>query len=336
MRKNEKSEIMEEKAVEIKKKFAELTHRHGINNTLKQLNEIPTAKDSIISTGILSLDIALDIGGIRRGSIIEIYGPESTGKSTLALQICRQHQKQNLPVLYIDSERTLTKETVERMGITADNFYVMNVDSLEEALEVCKTAAPLFGVIVIDSLAGLAAKAQIDGDVGDSHVGLNTRIMSDALPVLVPILADNECTMIVITQLRNNIGVMFGNPEHAVGGKALKYYASVRLDIRRIESLKQNGEVIGNRTRIKVIKNKLGVPFKESEFDIMFDNGVSIEGDVLDTAVEAGIVTKKSAWYMYNGNEIGMGRENSKDYLKNHQSECKKIADDVRKICEIA
>lgn len=306
--------------------------------SIKQLSELPPTKDDIVSTGIMGLDIALGVGGIKKGSIVEIYGPESGGKTTLALQLCKQYQKLDKLVLYIDTERTLTKETIEGMGIKEKNFYLMHVNSLEQALETCKTVAQAgaFGAIVIDSLAGLAPRAQIDGNIGDSHSGLFARIMSDALSVLTPILDNAGCTLIVINQIREKVGVMFGNPERATGGRALKYYASVRLDIRKMESLKQMGEIIGSRTRAKVVKNKIASPDKEVEFDIMFGHGISEEGDILDCAVEKDVISKSSSWYLYDGNTIGMGRENAKQYLKDNPAECKKIVTELRKISKIA
>lgn len=316
--------------------FSVLNRQFGVMN-IKQLNELPPVKDDIVSTGIMGLDVALGIGGIKKGSIVEIYGPESGGKTTLALQLCKQYQKDK-PVLYIDTERTLTRETIESMGIEEKNFYLMHVDNLENALGTCKTVAQAgtFGAIVIDSLAGLAPKAQIDGDIGDCHVGLFSRIMSDALSVLTPMLDNAGCTLIVINQLREKVGVMFGNPETTTGGRALKFYSSVRLDVRRIESLKQSGEVIGNRTRVKVVKNKIAAPFKEVEFDIMFGKGISTEGDILDLAAENNIINKSGAWYLYDGNKIGQGRENAKQYLKDNPAECKKIMTKLRKVCKVA
>ena len=316
----------------VEETFSVLNRQFGVMS-IKQLNEMPPTKDDIVSTGIMGLDIALGVGGIKKGSIVEIYAPESAGKTTLALQMCKQYQKDK-PVLYIDTERTLTKETIEMMGIREKNFYLMHVDNLEKALGTCKTVAQAgtFGAIVIDSLAGLAPKAQIDGDIGDSHVGLFTKIMSDALSVLTPLLDNAGCTLIVINQLREKVGVMFGNPERATGGRALKYYASVRLDVRRIESLKQGGEVIGSRTRVKVVKNKIAAPFKEVEFDIMFGQGISVEGDILDQAVEKDVITKCSAWYLYEGNKIGQGRENAKQYLRDNPAVCTEIERKVREL----
>ena len=323
------------KEMTVEETFALLNKQFGIMS-IKQLSELPPIKDDIVSTGIIGFDIALGVGGIRKGSIVELYGPESSGKTTLALQLCKQYQKDK-PVLYIDTERTLTKETIESMGIT-ENFYLMHVDKLERALGACKTVvqAGPFSAIVIDSLAGLAPKAQIDGDIGDCHVGLFTRIMSDALSVLTPMLDNAGCTLIIINQIRERIGVMFGNPEKTTGGRALKYYASVRLDMRRIESLKQRGEVIGNRTRVMVAKNKIATPLKEIEFDIIFGHGISVEGDIIDNAVEKDIVTKSGAWYLFDGNKIGQGRENVKQFLKDNPTEFKKIAARLREISKIA
>ena len=255
----------------------------------------------------------------------------------LALQMCKQYQKEK-PVLYIDTERTLTRETIEMMGIKEKNFYLMHVGNLEQALETCKTVAQAcsFGAVVIDSLAGLAPKAHIDGGIGDSHVGLFAKIMSDALSVLTPILDSAGCTLIVINQIRERVGVMFGNPEKVTGGRALKYYASVRLDVRKVESIKQSGEIVGSRTRVRVVKNKIAAPHKEVEYDIMFGHGISTEGDILDQAVEKGVITKCSSWYLYDGNKIGMGRENARQYLIDNQAECKKIVTKLKRDSKIA
>lgn len=320
----------------VQETLSHLTKQFG-TMSIKQLSELAPLKDDIVSTGIMGLDIALGVGGIKKGSIVEIHAPESAGKTTLALQMCKQYQKDK-PVLYIDTERTLTRETIEMMGVKEKNFYLMHVDNLETALEVCKTVAlnGAFSAIVIDSLAGLVPKAQIDGNVGDTHVGLFSRIMSETLPVLTTFLDNSGCTLIITNQIREKVGVMFGNPERATGGRALKYYASVRLDVRRIESLKQGGEAIGNRTRVKVVKNKIASPFKEVEFDIMFGHGISVEGDILDQAVEKGIITKYSAWYVYDGNRIGQGRENAKRYLIENPAECKKIVTRLKKVCKVA
>lgn len=320
----------------VEETFSYLNRQFGVMS-IKSLSELPPTKDDIVSTGIMGLDIALGVGGIKKGSIVEIYAPESAGKTTLALQLCKQYQKDK-PVLYIDTERTLTRETIEMMGIKEKNFYLMHVDNLEMALETCKTVAQscAFSAIVIDSLAGLAPKAQIDGNIGDSHVGLFSRIMSDALSVLTPILDNAGCTLIVINQIREKVGVMFGNPEKATGGRALKYYASVRLDVRRIESIKSMGDTTGFRTRVLVSKNKLAAPLKNVEFDIIFGHGISVEGDILDQAVEKEVITKCSSWYLYDGNKIGQGRENAKQYLRDNPTECKKIVTKLKKVCKVA
>lgn len=320
----------------VEETFHQLNKRFGALS-IKQLNELSPTKDDIVSTGIMGLDIALGIGGIKKGSIVEIYAPESAGKTTLALQLCKQYQKEK-PVLYIDTERTLTRETIESMGIKEKNFYLMHVDNLENALETCKTVAQAgtFGAIVIDSLAGLAPKAQIDGGIGDFHPGLFSKIMSDALSVLTPMLDNAGCTLIVTNQIREKIGVMFGNPERATGGRALKYYASVRLDVRMIEYIKSMGDTTGIRTRVTVTKNKLAAPLKNVEFDIMFGHGISVEGDILDQAVEKEVITKCSSWYLFDGNKIGQGRENAKQYLKDNPTECKKIVTKLKKVCKVA
>lgn len=318
----------------VQETFTRLNKQFG-NINIKQLSELSPVKDDMVSTGIMGLDIALGVGGIKKGSIVEIYGPESGGKTTLALQICKQYQQEK-PVLYIDTERTLTKETIEGIGIKEKNFYLMHVENLEQALNVCKESASAFSAIVIDSLAGLAPKAQIDGDIGDSHVGTFSKIMSDALSVLTPILDNAGCTLIVINQIREKLGVMFGNPEKATGGRALKYYASVRLDMRAIESIKSGGEEIGRRTRVKVVKNKIATPFKSTEFDIMFGHGISVEGDILDQAEGNGVITKSGSWYLFDGNRIGQGRENAKQYLKDNPTECKKIMTKLKKVSKIA
>lgn len=329
-------EIIMVETMTVQETFSHL-NRHFGGISIKQLNELPPIKDDVVSTGIMGLNIALGVGGIKKGSIVEIYAPESAGKTTLALQMCKQYQKDK-PVLYIDTERTLTKETIESMGIKEKNFYLMHVCNLEQALETCKIVAQAgnFSAVVIDSLAGLAPKAQIDGDIGDSHVGLLSRIMSDALSVLTPMLDNSGCTLIVINQIREKVGVMFGNPEKTTGGRALKYYASVRMDVRRIESIKNMGDTTGFRTRVLVSKNKLAAPLKKVEFDIMFGHGISEEGDILDQAMEKDVISKSSSWYLYDGNKIGQGRENAKQYLKDNPTECKKIVTKLRKVSKIA
>lgn len=317
---------MEDAIVQV---LARIEKNYG-EGRVKKVSQLPDTKDNIISTGVIGLDTALGIGGIKKGSIVEIYGPESAGKTTLALQLCKQYLQLGKSVLYIDTERTLTKDTIDSRGISDDNFYLMYADNLEMALNVCKESAFAFSAIVIDSLAGLAPVAQIKGDIGDSHVGTFSKIMSDALSVLTPILDNAGCTLIVINQLREKIGVMFGNPEKATGGRALKFYAAMRLDVRRTETLKQNGEIIGCRVRVKAVKNKIATPFKETEYDIMFGHGISVEGDTLDYAVKNGIISKGSAWYSYKSERIGQGRENARQYLVEHPKVHDEIMDMLR------
>lgn len=317
---------------ELQETIKKISQVYG-RNVIKRLDEVPMITDDIISTGIMGLDMALGVGGIRKGSIVEIYAPESAGKTTLTLQLCKQYQKFDMPVLYIDSERTLTRETIEGMGINTDNFYMSNVGTLEDALEICRISAQSFGVIVLDSLPGLVPKAQLDGDIGDSHVGIFSKIMSDALPILTSVLAENKCTLIVINQIREKVGVLFGNPERVTGGRALKYYASVRLDIRRTETLKHGGESIGDRIRVKVVKNKIAAPFKVIEFDLIFGKGISVEGDLLERAVEKNIITKYGASYSYNDIRIGKSREETRKYLKENLSDFNDIAEKLKNIC---
>lgn len=320
-------------AMTVEETFTYLNRQVG-SVSIKQLNELSPIKDDIVSTGIIGLDIALGVGGIKKGSIVEIYAPESAGKTTLALQLCKQFQKEK-PVLYIDTERTLTRETIESIGIKPDNFYLMHVDNLEMALETCKTVAAsgAFSAVVIDSLAGLAPKAQIEGDVGDYHAGLFSRIMSETLPILTPMLDNSGCTLIVINQLREKLGVMFGNPEHATGGRALKYYATIRLEIRRGEQIKKDSEAVGNRVRAKVVKNKIAAPFKATEFDIIFGEGISAEGNVLDLAVEKGIVNKQRySRYSYCDKPMGQDRESAKQYLKDNPLVFEEIIEKLRNI----
>lgn len=271
-----------------------------------------------IPTGSISLDIALGLGGIPKGRIVEIYGPESSGKTTVALHMVAEVQKKGGIAGFIDAEHALDPVYAKNIGVNIDDLYISQPDSGEQALEITETMvrSGALDIVVIDSVAALVPKAEIDGDMGDSHMGLQARLMSQALRKLTAITSKSNCIVLFINQLREKIGVMFGNPETTTGGRALKFYASIRLDIRRIESLKQNGVVVGNRTRVKVVKNKVAPPFREAEFDIMFGQGISREGDILDLAANENIIVKSGAWYAYNDAKIGQGRENSKIYLK--------------------
>ena len=285
-----------------------------------------------IPTGSLSLDIALGHGGIPRGRIIEIYGPESSGKTTVALHMVAEVQKRGGIAGFIDAEHALDPVYAKNIGVDIDNPYISQPDNGEQALEICETMvrSGAVDIIIVDSVAALVPKAEIDGDMGDSHVGLQARLMSQALRKLTGVISKSNCIVIFINQLREKVGVMFGNPETTTGGRALKFYSSIRLDVRRIEAIRQQGDVIGNRTRIKVVKNKIAPPFKEAEFDIMFGKGISREGDVLDLASNVGIVAKSGAWYAYEGNKIGQGRENAKQFLADHPELMEEISHKVR------
>ncbi len=285
-----------------------------------------------IPTGSLSLDIALGLGGIPRGRIIEIYGPESSGKTTVTLHMIAEVQKRGGIAGFIDAEHALDPTYAKNIGVDVDNIYISQPDNGEQALEITETMvrSGAIDIVVVDSVAALVPKAEIDGEMGDSHVGLQARLMSQALRKLTAAISRSNCAVVFINQLREKVGIMFGNPETTTGGRALKFYSSVRLDVRRIESLKQSGEITGNRTRVKVVKNKIAPPFKEAEFDIMFGEGISAVGDILDLAASVSIVSKSGAWYAYDGNKIGQGRENAKQYLKENPEICKEIENKVR------
>lgn len=287
-----------------------------------------------VPTGCLSLDIALGLGGIPKGRIIEVYGPESSGKTTVALHMVAEVQKKGGIAGFIDAEHALDPVYAKNIGVDIDNLYISQPDNGEQALEITETMvrSGAVDIIIVDSVAALVPKAEIDGDMGDSHVGLQARLMSQALRKLTGVTSKYNCTIIFINQLREKVGVMFGNPETTTGGRALKFYSSIRLDVRRIESLKQGGEVIGNRTRIRVVKNKIAPPFKEAEFDIMFGKGISREGDILDLAAKENVIVKSGAWYAYNGAKIGQGRENSKIYLREHPEIMEEVERKVREI----
>ena len=285
-----------------------------------------------VPTGSLSLDIALGLGGVPKGRVVEIYGPESSGKTTVALHMVAEVQKRGGIAGFIDAEHALDPVYAKNIGVDIDNLYISQPDSGEQALEITETMvrSGAVDIIIVDSVAALVPKAEIDGDMGDSHVGLQARLMSQALRKLTPVVSKNNCVVIFINQLREKVGVMFGNPETTTGGRALKFYASVRMDVRRIETLKQGGEVVGNRTRVKVVKNKVAPPFKEAEFDIMFGKGISTEGDILDLATAINVVQKSGAWFAYNGEKIGQGRENAKIFLSGHPDIMQEIESQVR------
>ena len=285
-----------------------------------------------IPTGSLSLDIALGLGGLPKGRIIEIYGPESSGKTTVALHAVAEVQKRGGIAGFIDAEHALDPVYAKNIGVDIDELYISQPDCGEQALEITETMvrSGAVDIVIVDSVAALVPKAEIDGDMGDSHVGLQARLMSQALRKLTAVISKSNCIVIFINQLREKVGVMFGNPETTTGGRALKFYSSVRMDVRRIESLKQAGEVVGNRTRVKIVKNKVAPPFKEAEFDIMFGKGISKEGDILDLAADCGIIVKSGAWYAYNGDKIGQGRENAKTYLRENPLVCEEVEAKVR------
>ena len=288
-----------------------------------------------VPTGSISLDIALGLGGVPRGRIVEIYGPESSGKTTVALHMVAEVQKRGGIAGFIDAEHALDPVYAKNIGVDIDNLYISQPDNGEQALEITETMVRSVAVdiIIVDSVAALVPKAEIDGDMGDSHVGLHARLMSQALRKLTGVISKSNCIVIFINQLREKVGVMFGNPETTTGGRALKFYSSIRMDVRRIESIKQGGEVIGNRTRIRVVKNKIAPPFKEAEFDIMFGKGISREGDILDLAAGMNVISKSGAWYAYKGEKIGQGRENAKIYLAEHPDVMQEVEHKVRVAC---
>ena len=285
-----------------------------------------------VPTGSLSLDIALGLGGVPKGRVIEVYGPESSGKTTVTLHMIAEVQKRGGIAGFIDAEHALDPVYAKNIGVNIDELYISQPVSGDQALEIAETMvrSGAMDIIVIDSVAALVPKQEIEGDMGDSHVGLQARLMSQALRKLTPVISKSNCVVIFINQLREKVGVMFGNPETTTGGRALKFYASVRMDVRRIETLKQNGEMVGNRTRIKIVKNKIAPPFKEAEFDIMFGKGISKEGDILDLATKLDLVNKSGAWYAYNGDKIGQGRENAKIYLGQHPEIMEELEEKIR------
>ena len=321
---SEKMRALEAALGQIEKQFGK--------GSVMKLGEFQAMNVEAIPTGALSLDIALGIGGIPRGRIVEIYGPESSGKTTLALHMIAEAQKLGGEAGFIDAEHALDPVYAKHLGVDIDNLIVSQPDTGEQALEIAEALvrSGALDIIVIDSVAALVPKAEIDGDMGDSHIGLQARLMSQALRKLAGAINKSKCVIVFINQLREKVGVMFGNPEKTAGGRALKYYASVRLDIRKVENIKQDGEVVGNRARVKVVKNKVAPPFREAEFDIVYGKGISKEGNILDIAVNLDIIEKSGSWFSYNGDRIGQGRENVKKYLQDNPEIAKEVEEKIR------
>ena len=324
--------INEEKQKALEAALGQIEKHYGKGSVMKLGESGANMQVETVPTGSLSLDIALGVGGVPKGRIIEIYGPESSGKTTVALHMVAEVQKRGGIAGFIDAEHALDPVYAKNIGVDIDNLYISQPDNGEQALEITETMvrSGAVDIVIVDSVAALVPKAEIDGDMGDSHVGLQARLMSQALRKLTAVISKSNCVVIFINQLREKVGVMFGNPETTTGGRALKFYSSIRMDVRRVETLKQGGEMVGNHTRIKVVKNKVAPPFKQAEFDIMFGTGISKEGDILDLAAECGIVNKSGAWYAYNGDKIGQGRENAKIFLKEHTDICDEIEEQVR------
>ena len=312
--------------------LAQIEKQYGKGSVMKLGDSSANMNIEVIPTGSLSLDIALGLGGVPRGRIIEVFGPESSGKTTVALHIVAEIQKRGGIAGFIDAEHALDPVYAKNIGVNIDDLYISQPDCGEQALEITETMvrSGAVDVIIVDSVAALVPKAEIDGEMGDSHMGLHARLMSQALRTLTAVVSKTNCVVIFINQLREKVGVVFGNPEVTTGGRALKFYASVRMDVRRIDTLKMGGEIVGNRTRVKVVKNKVAPPFKEAEFDIMFGKGISREGDILDLAVANDIVDKSGAWYAYMGDKIGQGRENAKAFLAENQAICDEIDEKIR------
>ena len=324
--------INEEKQKALEAALGHIEKQYGKGSVMKLGESGANMQVETVPTGSLSLDIALGVGGVPKGRIIEIYGPESSGKTTVALHMVAEVQKRGGIAGFIDAEHALDPVYAKNIGVDIDNLYISQPDNGEQALEITETMvrSGAVDIVIVDSVAALVPKAEIDGDMGDSHVGLQARLMSQALRKLTAVISKSNCVVIFINQLREKVGVMFGNPETTTGGRALKFYSSIRLDVRRVETLKQGGEMVGNHTRIKVVKNKVAPPFKQAEFDIMFGTGISKEEDILDLAADCGIVNKSGAWYAYNGDKIGQGRENAKIFLKEHTDICDEIEKQVR------
>ena len=320
--------INEEKQKALEAALGHIEKQYGKGSVMKLGDSSAHMQVEAIPTGSLGLDIALGVGGVPKGRIVEIYGPESSGKTTVALHMVAEVQKRGGIAGFIDAEHALDPVYAKNIGVDIDNLYISQPDNGEQALEITETMvrSGAVDIVIVDSVAALVPKAEIEGDMGDSHVGLHARLMSQALRKLTAAISRSNCVVIFINQL----SVMFGNPETTTGGRALKFYASVRMDVRRTETLKQGGEMVGNHTKVKVVKNKVAPPFKQAEFDIMFGTGISREGEILDLAAECNVVNKSGAWYSYNGERIGQGRENVKIYLKDHPEICDEIEKQVR------
>jgi len=322
---SERQKALENALAQIEKQFGK--------GSIMKLGE-SSAKIAVetISTGCIALDVALGVGGVPRGRVVEIFGPESSGKTTVALHIIAQAQKAGGTAAFIDAEHALDASYASRIGVDIENLYVSQPDTGEQALEIAEHLARsgAIDVLVIDSVAALVPRAEIEGEMGDAHVGLQARLMSQALRKLTGVISKSRCTSIFINQLREKVGVMFGNPETTPGGRALKFYASIRLDVRRVDSIKQGTDIIGNRTKVKVVKNKVAPPFKQADFDIMYGTGISLEGSILDMAVEHGIVNKSGAWYSYQEERLGQGRENVKELLKERTELANELENAVR------
>ena len=327
MNKDDKLKALDAAITQIEKSY-------GKGSVMKLGDSRANMNIETVPTGSLSLDIALGLGGVPKGRVVEIYGPESSGKTTVALHMVAEVQKRGGIAGFIDAEHALDPVYAKNIGVDIDNLYISQPDNGEQALEITETMvrSGAVDIVIVDSVAALVPKAEIDGDMGDAHVGLQARLMSQALRKLTAVISKTNCIVIFINQLREKVGIMFGNPETTTGGRALKFYSSVRLDVRRTESLKQGGEVIGNHVRVKVVKNKIAPPFKEAEFDIMFGKGISKEGDIIDLAVNANIVEKSGSWYAYKGAKIGQGRENAKMYLAQNPLICEEIENQIREL----
>ena len=322
---SDKKKALEAAIAQIEKDF-------GKGSIMKLGSGMEKMNVEVVPTGCLSLDLALGLGGIPKGRIIEVYGPESSGKTTVALHMVAEVQKAGGIAGFIDAEHALDPVYAKAIGVNIDELYISQPDSGEQALEITETMvrSGAVDIVIVDSVAALVPKAEIDGDMGDSHVGLQARLMSQALRKLTSVISKTNCIVVFINQLREKIGVMFGNPETTTGGRALKFYASVRMEVRRAEALKNSGEVVGNRVKVKVVKNKIAPPFREAEFDIMFGKGISREGDILDLAAAEDIIDKSGAWYAYQGSKIGQGRENAKQFLREHPEIMAEVETKVR------